>query len=188
MAFSHTLFMLSHVWHMRKQQVRCVCHLLHFLIGLPPTRDAKNKCKSVERVSNRLQFMRCAVFSFSFLVVFLFFFLCCCALSCALLHDFLSTLCCCCSLLPSLLGLTQILSVAARRKTLPKVLIWLRTFNVAQLAGWQQTAAGRFSLIVQFSVSCLFWAAAVAPLPPNPSSHLLLLLPSHMCKNLWCKN
>lgn len=75
MAFSHTLFMLSHVWHMRKQQVRCVCHLLHFLIGLPPTRDAKNKCKSVERVSNRLQFMHCAVFSFSFLVVYFVFFL-----------------------------------------------------------------------------------------------------------------
>lgn len=109
----------------------------------------------------------CAVLCFPFLFslsFFLFFSLCCCALSCALLHDFLSTLCCCCSLLPSLLGLTQILSVAARRKTLPKVLIWLRTFNVAQLAGWQQTAASRFSLIVQFSVSCLFWAAAV-PLP-----------------------
>lgn len=34
------------------------------------------------------------------------------------------------------------------------------------LAGWQavgsqQSAVGRFSLIVQFSVSCSFWAAAV---------------------------
>lgn len=109
----------------------------------------------------------CCVFLFFSRCVFVFF-LCCCALSCALLHDFLSTLCCCCSLLPSLLGLTQILSAAARRKTLPKVLIWLRTFNVAQLAGWQQTAAGRFSLIVQFSVSCLFWAAAVAPYHQTP--------------------
>lgn len=89
MAFSHTLFMLSHVWHMRKQQVRCVCHLLHFLIGLPPTRDAKNKCKSVERVSNRLQFMRCAVFSFSFLVVFLFLFVVvhCRALYCMIFYQ-----------------------------------------------------------------------------------------------------
>lgn len=101
-----------------------LCHLLHFLIGLLPKWGRAGSWQNAN-ILNVCQIVcdLCAVlyidwlFFCFFIFLFVSFFQ-----SCALLHDFRSLL----------LGLTQILSAAARRKTLPKVLIWLRTFNVAQ--------------------------------------------------------